>query len=70
MCKIILFSDCFDFVMIFRIDDKNKKASVKLHGKELIIEGTYDIKGQILILPISGNGPAHIKFGRNFLYIK
>lgn len=30
------------------------------------MEGIYDIKGQILILPITGTGPAHIKLGNRF----
>lgn len=36
------------------------------HGKELKLEAIYDIKGQILILPITGSGPAHIKIGKIF----
>lgn len=52
--------------IIFRIDPENRKCSIHLHGKELKFEATYDIKGQILILPITGNGPVHIRLGKQF----
>lgn len=47
-----------------------------MKGDKFIIDGTYDINGRILILPITGKGPIHIelenvvfKFGFEFDFV-
>ncbi|XP_019876885.1 protein takeout [Aethina tumida] len=43
------------------IDLKNNKAYIQLAGP-MNFQGVYDIKGQILVLPINGHGGANITF--------
>ncbi|XP_050544004.1 protein takeout-like [Daktulosphaira vitifoliae] len=46
----------------FKADIKNLNASINLLIKDpLLLEGLYDISGKVLILPIVGNGPFHMK---------
>lgn len=54
--------------IIFRIDIENSKADLVLLGKEFKLEAIYNIKGQILILPITGEGPLHIRLRKKFIY--
>lgn len=54
--------------LIFRFDLVNKNGSLNLYGKELKLDGIYDITGQILVLPITGTGPINIRMGNRVLY--
>ncbi|XP_017773977.1 PREDICTED: protein takeout-like [Nicrophorus vespilloides] len=44
----------------FHVDGKKMTSKVELTFDEIDITATYDIKGQLLILPIQGHGPAKI----------
>ncbi|XP_030751750.1 uncharacterized protein LOC115879198 [Sitophilus oryzae] len=40
------------------IQHRNKQTfTIKVHSKRLELQGTYNVKGRLLILPIEGNGP-------------
>ncbi|XP_050308147.1 protein takeout-like [Anthonomus grandis grandis] len=41
-------------------DFDNKIIEITMHSDMVQLIGTYDIKGKILVLPITGNGPANI----------
>ncbi|XP_066156121.1 protein takeout-like [Euwallacea fornicatus] len=50
-------------------DLKKKHISAKIHADLLTITGKYDVSGQILVVPIKGNGPLKLDFEDcNFVY--
>lgn len=46
------------------VDSTNMKVKIKGESSQVMIIGNYDVKGQVLVLPIIGNGAANFTFGK------
>lgn len=47
---------------VFRVDAKNRRVVAKISIPELRMKGNYKLSGQLLMLPIEGEG----KFSANY----
>lgn len=47
----------FNFYGEFRVTEYGKQYNVEVFFPKMDVEGTYDVSGQVLLLPIKGSGP-------------
>lgn len=59
-----IFKELTIFVFVFSFDPE--KRHVKFEGTldKMNMLSNYDISGRILVLPLNGNGPSNITFGK------
>lgn len=54
----------------FEKDIATSKYEIMAHIDRISLVGNYKARGNILLLPIFGNGPANLTFGKFFASIK
>lgn len=60
----------FSFLIYFRfsVQEYAKKYNFEVELPQLYAEGTYDIDGRILLIPVKGNGRFHGNFSKFHSY--
>lgn len=62
-------SNCKIIFITSRVDSKKHKVVASLYIPELRMKGNYNLKGQLFMLPIEGDGIFHAKYGTSFFLL-